>query len=185
MKLKLFTILSLIGILAIVSCNKTETFDDRWKNENEAQFAKIVADPEYTKLESQSGEGYIMYKVLESGEGLTPCFTDRVKVLYTGWYKNIWTKPDTYTDENGNVITNKIIFESTANMNDIPIDFDVSPLSQYGVVDGYSTALQHMKEGDKWEIWIPWNLGYGAIGRNNIRGYTTLAFEIELLEVLR
>lgn len=184
MKLKLLSILSILGILTIVSCNKTETFDDKWKNENEAQFAKIAANQEYTKLESQSGNGFIMYKVLKSGEGLTPLFTDQVKVLFTGWYKNIWEKPDTYTDENGNVITNKIVFESTANMNDIPIVFDVSPLSQYGVVDGYSTALQHMKEGDKWEIWIPWNLGYGAAGNNNIRGYTTLAYEIELVKVL-
>lgn len=179
MKLKLLSILSILGILAIVSCNKTETFDDRWKNENEAQFAKIAANPEYTKLESQSGQGYIMYKILESGDGLTPCFTDQVKVLYTGWYRNIWEKPDTYTDENGNVITNKIIFDSTADRNDIPNTFYLSSL-----VEGYSTALQHMKVGDKWEIWIPWNLGYGATGSNNIRGYTTLVFEIELVEVL-
>lgn len=180
MKLKLLSILSIFGILAIVSCNKTETFDDRWKNENEAQFAKIAANPEYTKLESQSGQGYIMYKVLKSGEGLTPLFTDQVKVLFTGWYKNIWEKPDIYTDENGNVITNKIVFQSTADTNDMPLKLNVSSL-----IDGYSTALQHMKEGDKWEIWIPWNIAYGAAGGNNIRGYTTLVFEVELIEVLR
>ncbi|MFA7065782.1 MAG: FKBP-type peptidyl-prolyl cis-trans isomerase, partial [Dysgonamonadaceae bacterium] len=53
-----------------------------------------------------------------------------------------------------------------------------------GVVDGFSTALQHMKEGDKWEVWIPWQLGYGERGQSPIPGYTTLVFEIELVEVL-
>ena len=52
------------------------------------------------------------------------------------------------------------------------------------VVDGFSTALQHMKVGDKWEVWMPWRLGYGANGSNAIPAHTTLVFEIELLEIL-
>jgi peptidylprolyl isomerase/FKBP-type peptidyl-prolyl cis-trans isomerase FklB len=53
-----------------------------------------------------------------------------------------------------------------------------------GVVDGFSTALQHMQVGDKWEIWIPWKLGYGESGNNSIQGYTTLVFEIELVAIV-
>ncbi len=190
MKYNLITLFSLLALLALVSCNKTETFDDRWKIENEEQFAKIAANAEYTKLETESGQGFIMYKVLQTGEGDTPMFTDRVRVLYTGWYKNIWTKPDTYTDSNNNFITNKIIFDSTADRNDIPSILNVSSNvggTGGGIIEGYSTALQHMKEGDKWEIWIPWNLAYGSVGlaQGNIRGYTTLVFEVELVEVLR
>jgi FKBP-type peptidyl-prolyl cis-trans isomerase len=41
-----------------------------------------------------------------------------------------------------------------------------------------------MQVGDKWEIWIPWMLGYGETGNNSIPGYTTLVFEIELLEIV-
>jgi len=176
----LHPILLLSGLfLLAVSCDKTETFDDKWQLDNEAQFARITANTEYTKLNSASGKGFIMYKELEQGDGATPYFTDQVKVLYTGWYKNDWSLPDSYTDDKGNLILNKIIFDSTANRNNIPSTFSVK-----GVVDGFSTALQHMQVGDKWEIWIPWKLGYGETGSNNIAGYTTLVFEIELVDIV-
>lgn len=164
------------------SCgDQTVSFEDQWKLDNEAQFARIAANSEYTKLESQSNQGYIMYKEIESGTGEKPFFTDQVKVLYTGWYKNDWGRNDTYTGEQGNVIINKKIFDSSTNRNNIPSNFLV-----LSTVDGFRTALQEMQVGDKWEIWIPWNLAYGANGDRNagIRGYTTLVFEIELKEVL-
>lgn len=182
MKSKLYILLSLCVTILFAACNKTQTFDDTWKEGNEAQFAAISSNPEYTKLESQSGNGYIMYKEISQGDGATPFFTDRVKILYTGWYKNIWSKPDTYTDENGNVITNKIVFDTTGDQNNnIPRIFSVSPAS---IIEGLSTALQNMQVGDKWELWIPWQLGYKESGNGPIRGYTTLVFEVELLEIL-
>ena len=179
MKLKLSLFLSLFAIILFSSCDKEETFDDRWKLDNEAQFAKIASSSEYTKINSASGRGYIMYKVLESGEGEnSPYFTDVVKVRYTGWYKNDWSKPDKYNDDKGNVIINKIIFDTTSK-NNVPRSFNVN-----GVVDGFSTALQHMKEGDKWEVWIPSDLAYGETGSGNIPGFTTLVFDIELVEIV-
>jgi FKBP-type peptidyl-prolyl cis-trans isomerases 1 len=180
MKKKLFIISGIIAAVMFASCDKTETFDDTWKLDNEAQFAKIAADLSYTKLESKSGNGFIMYKEIQSGDGDTPYFNDKVKVLYTGWYKNIWLQPDSYTDDKGNLITNKIIFDSTANRNNIPSTFTVS-----GLVDGFTTALQHMQVGDKWEIWIPWKLGYGSSGSTSIKGYTTLVFEVELVDIVQ
>lgn len=164
--------------LLFASCDKTETFDDQWKLDNEAQFAAIAADPAYTKINSQSGKGFVMYKKIQSGNGGTPYFTDKVKVLYTGWYKNIWSMPDIYTDNKDNIIYNKVIFDSTEN-NNIPRTFSVN-----GVVDGFSTALQNMRVGDKWEVWMPWKLAYGESGNNTIAGYTTLVFEIELVDIL-
>jgi peptidylprolyl isomerase/FKBP-type peptidyl-prolyl cis-trans isomerase FklB len=53
------------------------------------------------------------------------------------------------------------------------------------LIDGFSTALQHMEVGDKWEVWIPWQLGYGAIGQREIKAYSTLVFEIELVDIVR
>ena len=93
--------------------------------------------------------------------------------------------PDKYTDDKGNQINNKIIFDSTGNRTAIPSTFDVNPGATYGVVDGFSTALQHMQVGDKWEIWIPWELAYGANGRNPIPGHTMLVFEVELVDIVR
>jgi peptidylprolyl isomerase/FKBP-type peptidyl-prolyl cis-trans isomerase FklB len=178
-RLNLSIFLMISAVILFSSCDETETFDDKWKQENETQFAAIAANAAYTKLNSQSGNGFVMYKEIESGEGATPYFTDQVKVLYTGWFKREWSKPDTYTDDKGNSIFNKIIFDSTSNRNDIPSVFAVN-----GVVDGFSTALQNMKVGDKWEVWIPWKLGYGESGSGSIQAYTTLVFEIELVAIV-
>ena len=72
MKLQLPLLSSLFALFVFISCDKTETFDDRWQVENEAQFASISTNSQYTRLESESGNGYIMYRELESGDGETP-----------------------------------------------------------------------------------------------------------------
>jgi peptidylprolyl isomerase/FKBP-type peptidyl-prolyl cis-trans isomerase FklB len=179
MKKQLLLVISLFSVLLFSACDETETVDDRWKIENEAQFTAIANNPEYTKLNSQSGNGFVMYKVLETGTGeRSPYFTEQVKVRFTGWYKNIWDKPDTFTDEKGNFITNKIIFDTTSKNN------IARPMNVYEQIEGFRTALQYMKEGDIWEVWIPWKLGYDAVGRGPIKGYSTLVFEIELVEIV-
>ena len=182
-KLYLLAIICLSAFF--VSCEKTVTFDDTRKLDNETQFAKISASADYSKIESQSGNGYIMYKKIKEGKtGVKPYFTDVVKVLYTGWYKEFWTKGDTFTGDDGNTFYNKAIFDSTANRNDVPSIFQIND-SQRPLADGFATALQHMEVGDKWEIWIPWNLAYGATGNGTIKGYSTLVFEVELLEIVK
>lgn len=175
----LLLILSILSILLFSACDDSETIDDSWRTGNEAQFELITNNSQYTKLNSQAGSGFIMYKVIDTGTGTrSPYFNEKVKVKYTGWYKYDWSKPDTYTDVKGNFITNKIIFDTTSK-NNIARTFEVK-----GVVDGFSTALQNMKVGDKWEVWIPWKLGYGANASSTIKGYTTLVFEIELVEII-
>ena len=87
--------------------------------------------------------------------------------------------PDVYTDDKGNIIQNKVIFDTTENTK-IPRTFNVN-----GVVDGFSTALQRMQVGDKWEVWMPWKLAYGESGNSTIKGYTTLVFEIELVSIVK
>ena len=94
------------------------------------------------------------------------------------WYKKIGQKK-TPTSTQGNKITNKIVFDSSPRNGALPTRLKVSNL-----IDGFSTALQHMREGDRWEVWIPWRLGYGSTDYGNIPAYTTLVFEIELLEVI-
>lgn len=179
---KLLLLSFIASLFVLASCEKTETFDDTRKIDNETQFAKITADPKYKKIESKTGAGHIMYRVLEDGpeSDVNPLFNDNVEVLYTGWFKNYWTKEDEFEGDDGNTFKNKIIFDSTADRNDNPSTFNVN-----GVVDGFSTALQHMHVGDKWEVWIPWNMAYGVYGQPDagIPGYTTLVFEIELEKI--
>lgn len=183
---KLLLLSFLVSIFVFISCDETETFDDTRKLDNEAAFAKISTSPDYKKIESKTGAGHIMYKVLKEGEksDVNPLFTDQVRALYTGWYKFYWIKDnqfreDEFIGDDGNTFKNKYIFDSTANRGDVPSKFAVNR-----VVDGFSTALQHMHVGDKWEVWMPRNMGYGSTGNTGIPAYCTLVFEIELVEIL-
>ena len=55
-----------------------------------------------------------------------------------------------------------------------------------GVIRGWTEALQLMKVGDKWQLFIPSELAYGARGAGGVIGpNSTLVFEIELLEILK
>ena len=75
-------------------------------------------------------------------------------------------------------LTNGLEFDSSYQRNE-PASFPVN-----GVIRGWTEALQLMKEGDKWELIIPPDLGYGNKGAGNIiPADSTLIFEVELLEI--
>lgn len=106
-------------------------------------------------------EGGVQYKVLEAGDGASPKPTDTVRVHYTG------------------KLTNGEVFDSSVQRGE-PASFKVGQ-----VIQGWQMALQQMKVGDKWMLYIPPELAYGErgapprIGPNEI-----LVFEVELLEIL-
>ena len=101
----------------------------------------------------------LQYEVLVEGAGATPGPTDTVSAHYHG------------TFEDGRV------FDSSVERGG-PIDLPVN-----GVIAGWQEALQMMKEGDKWRLVVPPELGYGAAGVGSIPGNTTLIFEVELIKV--
>ena len=75
-------------------------------------------------------------------------------------------------------LTNGLEFDSSYKRNQ-PASFPVN-----GVIRGWTEALQLMKEGDKWELIIPPDLGYGRKGVGNIiPPDSTLIFEVELIEI--
>ena len=51
------------------------------------------------------------------------------------------------------------------------------------VIDGWQIALQQMHVGDKWTIYIPSEMGYGSRTSGPISGFSTLIFEVELLNI--
>lgn len=51
------------------------------------------------------------------------------------------------------------------------------------VIDGWQLALQQMHVGDKWIIYIPWQMGYGSKADGPIPAFSTLIFEVELLGI--
>ena len=51
------------------------------------------------------------------------------------------------------------------------------------LIEGWIIAIQQMLVGDKWEIYLPANMGYGKFSQPGIPGGSTLIFEIELLAI--
>jgi peptidylprolyl isomerase/FKBP-type peptidyl-prolyl cis-trans isomerase FklB len=140
--------------------------DEVWKSANEEAFDKLTFDSSYGRLASFSNNGYIYYKVIKSGTGTKPIYyTSRVSVYYTG------------------SLIDGSVFDEAEYPDKLPVEFPVS-----GVVVGWQTALQYMHEGDRWEVWVPQELGYGAnaqagSGLVSIPAYSTLKFEVEIVKV--
>lgn len=103
----------------------------------------------------------LQYEVLTKGEGTeSPKAESTVSVHYTGSLIN------------GNV------FDSSVQRGQ-PATFPVN-----GVIKGWTEALQLMKVGDKWKLYIPSELGYGARGAGaDIPPHSLLIFDVELLEI--
>ena len=51
------------------------------------------------------------------------------------------------------------------------------------VIEGWQLALQEMRVGDRWIIYIPYNFGYGNRASGPIPAFSTLIFEVELLGI--
>lgn len=102
----------------------------------------------------------LQYKVLKQGTGPTPTLTDSVRCHYRGTLLDGTEFDSSYGGE--------------------PAGFPVD-----GVIKGWTEALQKMKVGDKWQLFIPGNLAYGLDPPpgSPIEPNSTLVFEIELLGV--
>jgi FKBP-type peptidyl-prolyl cis-trans isomerase FklB len=77
----------------------------------------------------------------------------------------------------------KVVFDQSFR-GDLDLDTAVPvPFAVNGVVVGWTTALQEMHEGDRWEVYIPYKLGFGIYGDGAIPGYSTLIFDMTLVEI--
>jgi FKBP-type peptidyl-prolyl cis-trans isomerase len=105
-------------------------------------------------------ESGLQYKVIKEGTGVKPAATDKVKVHYTGR------------------LTDGTIFDSSVERG-TPAEFGLNQ-----VIPGWTEGLQLMNVGSMYELYIPFQLGYGERGTGNIPPYSTLVFEVELLDIL-
>lgn len=102
----------------------------------------------------------LQYMVLKEGTGKSPSASDTVTTHYHGTLIDGTTFDSSY--ERGQ-----------------PATFPVN-----GVIAGWTEALQLMKEGSKWRLFIPSGLAYGAQGAGDVIGpNSTLIFDVELLSV--
>jgi FKBP-type peptidyl-prolyl cis-trans isomerase FklB len=126
---------------------------------------KNLADAKVFLEENKKKEGVtslpsgLQYKILAEGSGKTPKATDSVTVHYRG------------------TLTNGTEFDSSHKRGQ-PATFQVGQ-----VIRGWTEALQLMKEGSKWQLFIPPQLGYGDRGTGPIPPNSTLIFEVELISV--
>ena len=107
-------------------------------------------------ITTQSG---LQYEVLKMGKGKKPKATDKVKVHYHG------------------TLTNGTVFDSSVDRGE-PITFGLTQ-----VIAGWTEALQLMPIGSKFKLYIPQQLGYGSQQAGSIPPYSTLIFEVELLDI--
>lgn len=104
-------------------------------------------------------ESGLMYKVIQQGEnGVSAGPNDQAVLYYKG------------------TLADGTVFDQTQPGS--PATFPVS-----GLIPGFTEGLMLMKTGDKFEICIPSDLGYGANGNQRIPPHSTLIFEVELLDV--
>ena len=100
----------------------------------------------------------------------SPKYTDSVRVSYQGSILPTTTYPEGY------------IFDTTV-YNDYNIaTASTAKLLTSNTVAGFSTALQHMHRGDRWRVYIPHQLGYGSTPKTGIPAYSTLIFDLTLVD---
>ncbi len=103
----------------------------------------------------------LQYRVLKEGDGKHPAKADQVVVHYRG------------------TLIDGTEFDSSRKRGE-PAKFGVTQ-----VIKGWTEALQLMKEGSKWMLYIPWQLAYGDKGTGKFIGPNeTLIFEVELIAVM-
>lgn len=133
---------------------------------SEKKAGPVLEEGKKFLAENQKKKGVIttasglQYEVIKPGNGATPKLTDKVTTHYKG------------------TLINGQEFDSSYKRNE-PATFPVN-----GVIKGWTEALQMMKEGDTWRLYIPYDLAYGERGAGkDIPPYATLIFDIELIKV--
>ncbi len=133
-----------------------ETFKE-YIAQNEAFITKNKEKPGVTVTASG-----LQYEVIKMGTGPKPTAESTVKVHYAG------------------TLIDGTEFDSSIKRNE-PATFPVS-----GVIPGWTEALQLMPVGSKFKLCLPQSIAYGSTGAGEvIKPYSTLIFEVELLEIVK
>jgi FKBP-type peptidyl-prolyl cis-trans isomerase FklB len=128
-----------------------------WITENEAFLTKNKEKSGVTVTPSG-----LQYEVIKMGTGNKPTKDNTVKVHYVG------------------TLIDGTEFDSSVKRNE-PAQFPVS-----GVIPGWVEGLQLMPVGSKFKLYIPQDLAYGSTqAGDQIKPYSTLIFEVELLEIVQ
>ncbi len=133
----------------------------------EAKYADYKKENEEFLANNKGKEGIqvtasgLQYKVITEGKGEVPTKESRVKVHYKG------------------TLIDGTQFDSSYDRKE-PTTFRADQ-----VIKGWTEALTMMPVGSKWELYIPQELAYGSREAGKIKPFSTLIFEVELLEIVK
>lgn len=198
-----FFIMALAGIISMTSCSESDEEEEfaNWQSKNESYFTQIYTQaetaiksgdnswkiiPVYSKdaTAAKYMSDYIVAHVETEGTGTeSPIYSDQVRVHYRGnfipskSYSNGFQFDSSWTGEY-NLKTM------------MPSSFSVS-----GTILGFTTALMNMHKGDRWTVYVPYNLAYGTSdytpkdSQGNVTGstipaYSMLKFDLTLIDFI-
>lgn len=136
------------------------------EREAEKRFSANREEGEKFLAENKTKEGVqvtasgLQYKIIKQGTGAKPTANQKVKVHYKG------------------TLLDGTEFDSSYKRNE-PTTFAADQ-----VIKGWTEALTMMPVGSKWELYIPQELAYGSRNMGKIKPFSTLIFEVELIEIV-
>jgi len=151
-------------ITEVLVAHKKEKLAEQAEERKQAAEENLKAGNEFLQKNKEK-EGVVtlpsglQYRVVRPGNGKSPQADDTVTTHYRG------------------TLIDGTEFDSSYSRGK-PATFPVK-----GVIPGWTEALQLMKEGAKWQLFVPAKLAYGEGGRGKIEPNSTLIFDIELISV--
>lgn len=162
---------SLDGLESRVPQSELEQVVARLQEREQAKMAALAEEnatkgADFLKTNGQregvvTTDSGLQYEVLQTGDGESPSLDSVVKTHYHG------------------TLIDGTVFDSSVDRGQ-PVEFAVDQ-----VIPGWTEALQLMKVGDKWRLYVPAELGYGEYSPGpSIPPNSTLVFDVELVEIV-
>ena len=153
---------AMTAVVALAGCNRGPATADETAEVN-ARAAQFFLSNNAKAEGIRTLPSGVQYKVLNSGPpgGESPDSNDLVRVEYEG------------------SLTDGTVFDSSYERGQ-PAVFTLGR-----VVEGWTEALQHMKVGDEWVVYLPPEKGYGEEGQGPIPPNSVLVFRLKLLDIAR
>lgn len=192
-----------LAALLFASCEEVQEASkyDNWQARNEAYIDSIAGETgkvfvatleDADRMEpgrlfaiattsgTTAGEQYVYCKKITANpEGRRPLYTETVSAYYYGTLI-------TGDKFDGNFTGYSAVDRQELNAEDkkptefdAPAEFEVS-----GVITGWTAALQLMRTGERWMLYIPYQSAYGTSGSGSITGYSALAFDLILDDIV-
>ena len=194
-----FLAVALFAVFGLASCSEeddaVEEFPN-WQARNDAFFNSLTdsvlnllelnpARTDWKRIKSWSksdsiegsNSDYIIVNVIEEGDAAsaTPLYTDTVTVHYLGRLLPSVSYPYGY-------VFDQSYYGNYYDDVSKPLQMAIGNSGGNMLVDGFATALQHMRRGDHWMVYIPYQLGYGSQSQTGVPAYSTLIFDLRLVD---